>query len=333
MTESTAPVSFRQKILSKEIKRAHAIQARYEDLHIEPGFNLRTPLELMEGEELEQAIADDESLFQHIMAGGRLPPLEVRPRAEGGVWIVDGHRRHEQIGRAIAAGAPLQDDDGIVWIDIAAFVGNDADRTARVISSAQGRHLTPLETAFGYAKLSGFKWDNERIARLEHVSPQWVAKMISLAHANSDVHALVRSGAVKPSTAIDAVAKHGEGAGAFLHAQFVKAKAAGKSKVTPSAIHGRALPRKVVSPLISGVDSFIKGLDANQRATLLDIQEGRVASDTITIPATALLELFQAHGAVETVRAKRAEKAAKEALQAAPDTQAPIDLEQEEATA
>ncbi|MHC0506362.1 hypothetical protein [Achromobacter aegrifaciens] len=332
MTESAAPVSFRQKILSKEIKRAHAMQVRYEDLYVEPDFNLRTPVELLEGEEREVAEQDDKALFEHIMAGGKVPPLEVRPRPDVGVWIVDGHRRHEQIGRAIAEGAPLQDEDGIVWIDVVAFVGNDADRTARVISSAKGRHLRPLEVAFGYAKLAGFRWENERIARLDNVSPQWVAKMLILAHANSDVHALVRSGVVKASTAIDAIAMHGEGAGAFLQAQFDKAKAAGKSKVTASTIHGRALPRKVVSPLISGVDSFIKGLDANQRATLLDIQEGRVASDTITIPAAALLELFQAHGAVETVRAKRAEKAAKEAQQAAPDTQAPIDLE-EEATA
>ena len=267
------------------------------------------------------------------MAGGKIPPLEVRPRPESGVWLVDGHRRHAQIGRAIAAGAPLQDKNGDVWIDVTAFEGNDADRTARVISSAQGRHLTPLETAFGYAKLARFKWDNERISRLERVSPQWVAKMIALAHANSDVHALVRSGAVKASTAIEAVAKHGEGAGAFLQGEFEKAKASGKSRVTPSTIHGRALPRKVVSPLISGVDAFMQGLDANQRATLLDIQEGRVASETITIPAAALLDLFQAHGAVETLRAKRAEKAAKEAQQAAPDAQAPIDLAQEEAAA
>ena len=105
MTESTAPVSFRQKILSKEIKRAHAMQVRYEDLHVEPGFNLRTPIELLDGEEREQAEADDEALFQHIMAGGKIPPLEVRPRPQAGVWIVDGHRRHAQIGRAIAAGA------------------------------------------------------------------------------------------------------------------------------------------------------------------------------------------------------------------------------------
>lgn len=333
MTESTAPVSFRQKILSKEIKRAHAMQVRYEDLHIEPDFNLRTPIELLEGEEREAAEEDDKALFEHIMASGKVPPLEVRPRPGVGVWIVDGHRRHEQIGRAIAAGAPLQDEDGIVWIDVVAFVGNDADRTARVISSAKGRHLRPLEVAFGYAKLSGFRWENERIARLDNVSPQWVAKMLTLAHANSDVHALVRSGAVKASTAIDAITKHGEGAGDFLTGKLDQAKAAGKTRVTASAIHGRALPRKVVSPLISSVDTFMQGLDANQRATLLDIQEGRVASETITIPAAALLDLFQAHGAVETVRARRAEKAAKEAQQAAPDTRAPIDLAQEEATA
>lgn len=333
MTESTAPVSFRQKILSKEIKRAHAMQVRYEDLHVEPDFNLRTPIELLEGEERKAAEQDDKALYEHIMAGGKVPPLEVRPRPGAGVWIVDGHRRHEQIGRAIAEGAPLQDEDGIVWIDVVAFVGNDADRTARVISSAKGRHLRPLEVAFGYAKLAGFRWENERIARLDNVSPQWVAKMLTLAHANSDVHALVRSGVVKASTAIDAIAMHGEGAGAFLQAQFDKAKAAGKSKVTASTIHGRALPRKVVAPLISGVDSFIKGLDATQRAILIDIQEGRVAADTITVKAEDLINLFQAHGAVETLRAKRAEKAAKEAQQAAPDTQAPIDLEQEEATA
>lgn len=267
------------------------------------------------------------------MAGGKLPPLEVCPRAEVGVWHVDGYRRHEQIGRGIAAGAPLQDEDGIVWVDVVAFVGNDADRTARIISSAKGRHLRPLEVAFGYAKLENFRWDTDRIARLDNVSPQWVTKMLTLAHANSDVHAPVRSGAVNASTAIDAITKYGENAGPFLLGQLDKARAAGKSKVTPSTIHGRALPRKVVSPLISGVDTFMQGLDANQRATLSDIQEGRVASETTTIPTAAILDLFQAHGAVETLRAKRAERAAKDAHQAAPDMQTPMDLSQEEANA
>ena len=69
--------------------------------------------------------------------------------------------------------------------------------------------------------------------------------------------------------------------------------------------------------------------DANQRATLLDIQEGRVASETITISAAALLELFQAHAVVETVRAKYAEKQRCQVNEAAATGQAEIQTAQE----
>ncbi|MNL45029.1 hypothetical protein D3C87_1676440 [compost metagenome] len=72
------------------------------------------------------------------------------------------------------------------------------------------------------------------------------------------------------------------------------------------------------------MDTFIQGLDANQRATLVDTQEGRVAAETITIPATALLDLFRAHGAVETVRAKQEEKQRRQAEAAATASQAEI---------
>ncbi|MNT64752.1 hypothetical protein D3C72_2026760 [compost metagenome] len=61
----------------------------------------------------------------------------------------------------------------------------------------------------------------------------------------------------------------------------------------------------------------------------MDIQEGRVATETIIIPAAALLELFQAHGAVETVRAKQAEKLRLQAEAAAAAGQAEIPTEQE----
>ncbi|MCU6618548.1 hypothetical protein OCO52_18830 [Achromobacter mucicolens] len=125
----------------------------------------------------------------------------------------------------------------------------------------------------------------------------------------------------------------GTSAGDFLTGKVDQAKAVGKTKVTASTIHGRALPRKVVSPLICGVDTFMQGLDTTQRATLLDIQQGRVAAESITIPTAAVLDLFQAHGAVKIVRSKRADKAAKEAQQAAPETQTPMDLNQQEAKA
>ncbi|WMD20882.1 hypothetical protein RAS12_00495 [Achromobacter seleniivolatilans] len=62
---------------------------------------------------------------------------------------------------------------------------------------------------------------------------------------------------------------------------------------------------------------------------MLDIQEGRVAETTITLDACALLDLFAAHGAVETVRAKQAEKQRQQADAAAVATQAEIPTEQQ----
>lgn len=317
---TTPPASFKTMIKDGTIKRADAMKVRYSQIKVQDAFNLR------EGDSVSEA--GIEALTNYIMAGGPLPPLEVVAMPDGsGVEIVDGHRRHEAYGRAIARGAPIE------WIAVIGFTGNEIERQARIYTSNEGVKLRPMEAARGFKRFRGMGLDSEEIAAVVHCSRTHVESYLILADAERDVQELVRSGKVAADVAIEAVRNLGAQAGQFLSGKVDQAKAAGKSKVTASAIHGRALPRKVVSPLISGVDSFIKGLDANQRAILIDIQEGRVAADTITVKTQDLLDLFEAHSAVETVRAKRAEKAAKEAQQAAPDTQAPIDLQQEEATA
>lgn len=314
------PASFKTMIKDGTIKRADAMKVRYSDIRVKEGFNLRDL-----DEEYDAGI---QALASYILNGGTFPALEVVALPDGsGVEVVDGHRRYDALGRAIQRGAPIE------WVSVVGFQGNEIERRARIYTSNEGVKLRPLEAARGFKRFRGMGLDTEEIAALVHRSRPHIENYLVLADAEPDVQALVRGGTVSAEVAIDAVRQHGALAGEFLSGKVIQAKAAGKSKVTASTIHGRALPRKVVSPLISGVDAFMQGLDANQRATLLDIQEGRVASETITIPATALLDLFQAHGAVEALRAKRAEKAAKEAQQAAPDTQAPIDLEKEEATA
>ncbi len=287
---TTVP-SFKQKINDKEIRRADAMKIRYEDIHVEPGFNLRASLDLLEGDALEQAKEDDESLFRHIMAGGQYPALEVRPRAEGGVWLVDGHRRHAAIGRADAAGAPLRDKAGELMVRIEAFAGNDADRTLRILSSARGRHLHPLEQAFGYQRLSRFGWDNARIAESNRVSSQWVGKMLVLAGANSDVHRLVFGGKASASVAADAVRQHGERAGAFLSGELEKASADGKKKVTAGSIKGKAYPRKVVSAYVERVSSFVSTLPEAQRNAITKSE----TDFQVSVSAKALRELLAAH--------------------------------------
>lgn len=310
------PASFKTMILDKTIKRADAMKIEYHKIYVVPDFN---PRDL--DEQYEAEIAD---LLAHILAGGTIPPLEVVARADGsGVEIVDGHRRYDAMGRAIAQGFPIQ------WVSIVAFQGNKIDRMARVHTSNKNSQLRPMEAARNFKRFRGAGLDSVEIAAVVQCSRTHVENYLVLADAERDVQDLVRSCKVSAEVAIEAVRKLGASAGDFLTGKVDQAKAAGKPRVTASTVHGRALPRKVVTPLISGVDAFIKGLDANQRATLVDIQEGRVATETITIPAAALLDLFQAHGAVETARAKQAEKQRRQAEAAAAAGQAEIPTEEE----
>ncbi|WP_150663083.1 ParB/RepB/Spo0J family partition protein [Pandoraea commovens] len=276
------------------------MKIRYEDIHVEPGFNLRASLDLLEGDALNAAKEDDESLFRHIMAGGQYPALEVRPRAEGGVWLVDGHRRHAAIGRADAAGAPLRDKFDELMVRIEAFDGNDADRTVRILSSNKNRQLHPLEKAFGYQRLARFCWDNSRIAEADRVSPQWVGKMLVLAGANSDVHRLVFSGSVSASVAADAVKQHGEQAGAFLSGELEKASVGGKKKVTAASIKGKSYPRKAVSAYVERVGAFVSAFPEAQLTAIAKTE----TDFQVTVSAMALRELLAAHTDISAKGAK-----------------------------
>ncbi|QVQ29322.1 hypothetical protein [Achromobacter deleyi] len=101
--------------------------------------------------------------------------------------------------------------------------------------------------------------DSDEIAALVHCSRTRVENDLVLADAERDVQDLVRSCKVAAEVAIEAVRKLGASAGGFLTGKVDQAKAAGKAKVTASTIHGRALPRKVVAPLVSSADNRPKG--------------------------------------------------------------------------
>lgn len=305
--------TFKQKILAGEIKRADAMKVRYEDLHEEPGFNLRI-------EDADFA-ASIEALAEHITQGGQYPALEVRPRPDGGVWIVDGHRRKRAIGLAIERGAPLQDKDGVVWIRVEAFSGNDADRVARIITSAEGRALKPLEVAEGYKRLRNLGWDNTRIAKTVGKTPQHVAQALTLADANSDVHKAVADGTVSAAVAVGIVREHGENAGKVIAQEADKARAQGKGKVTAGTIKGKALPANVTTGALDALDAFMATLPTQARERLAAIEFSAQAglmpeAQQVSVRADAMLALLKAHAEVTEARKAQEVKAREAAAQA-----------------
>jgi ParB family chromosome partitioning protein len=287
--------SFKQMIKEGEVKRADAMRVRIEDIHEEPGFNLRE-----EGEDLDASIA---ALAAHILQGGMVPPLEVRPREDGGVWVVDGHRRRRAYLRVMDQ---IRDGSGELWIPVVAFTGNDADRIARVITSAEGRALSPLEIGKGYKRLIALNWTPQQIADKVGKTRQHVDQVLILANANSDVQGLVAAGAVSATSAIDAVRRHGDKAGDVLGGAVDKAKASGKGKATAGAIKGRPLPRAIVDEAEAALYRFADTTDVK----------------TMSVSSGVVAELLDI---IASIREARTKQAAKDQAKAVKDAQQDIE--------
>ncbi|KKY90246.1 chromosome partitioning protein ParB [Enterobacter cloacae] len=199
------------------------------DIHVREGFNKRDDND----ERTRQA---DDDLFNYLMNGGSVPPLEVIARDEGGVWVVEGHRRRRCYARCAEAGKPVD------RIHIMPFNGSDVQRLARIMTSNNQLPLSDMEQAAVIQELhNAFNQTTSEIAKLVNKSVATVEKLLTLSTANYDVQQEVKSGAVSVDVAVDRVKTFGEKAGDVLQQDKVAAAALGKKKVT----------RSVISPEIS----------------------------------------------------------------------------------
>lgn len=302
------------------VKRADAMKVRFEDLHVEPDFNLRDDIESLTGDAREEAEADEESLFQHIMDGGLIPDLEVRPREEGGVFIVDGHRRHRNIGRAIAVGAPLKgmrDKEGVVWVSVKPFDGDEDDRDARVITSQHTRKLRDLELARGCQRMAARGRTPEQIAKKVRLTRQRVDQLLILASASPEVHQRMRAGQVSGAVAVELVRKHGDQAGKVLEAELEKAKAAGKGKVTAGTMKGATVPRGLLDDMHVIATTMHKQFKPDDLVAIERYHRGEITEGTVEISLEAAMQfhlmLEEAARVLEEKETKLREKANKAA--------------------
>lgn len=215
--------SFKKMLSEKVIKRTDNGQfIRLEDIHVRPGFNARDI-----DEDYER---DIQELVAFLDAGGKVNPLWVTARDEGGVWVDDGHRRTEAYRRLAAKGTPVE------WIHIQQFVGNDAERVALIAYSNSQRPLKPMERASVYARLRAFNWSNDEIARRMGKDAEHVKRYLDLIDAPTAVQQMVKAGEVSATTAVRQVRKHGEGAAEVLKQELASAQEQGKRKVTGGTI-------------------------------------------------------------------------------------------------
>ena len=216
--------SFKQMTKAGVIKRTDTgMFIALSDIHVREGFNKR--------EDDERTRQADDDLFNYLMNGGSVPPLEVIARDEGGVWVVEGHRRRRCYARCAEAGKPVD------RIHIMPFNGNDVQRLARIMTSNNQLPLSDIEQAAVIQELhNAFNQTTSEIAKLVNKSVATVEKLLTLSTANYDVQQEVKSGAVSVDVAVDRVREFGEQAGEVLQHDKAVAAAQGKTKVTRSSI-------------------------------------------------------------------------------------------------
>ena len=216
--------SFKLMTRSGVIKRTDTgMFISLDDIHVRDGFNKR--------EDDERTRQADDDLFNYLMNGGSVPPLEVIARDEGGVWVVEGHRRRRCYARCSDAGKPVD------RIHIMPFNGSDVQRLARIMTSNNQLPLSDIEQAAVIQELhNAFNQTTSEIAKLVNKSVATVEKLLTLSTANYDVQQEVKSGAVSVDVAVDRVKEFGEKAGEVLQHDKAVAAAQGKTKVTRSSI-------------------------------------------------------------------------------------------------
>lgn len=191
------------------------------EIYVEPGFNVR---------EIDQEHVEE--FRDAFIAGEYVPPLAVQV-TEKGVKIIDGHHRYYGAKLATEAGHEIP------RLECKDFIGTDADRIAFMVTSSQGKPLTPLERAAAYQRLINQGWEPAEIAKKVKRSVADADHHLQLLACGDELIDMVRSGEVAATTAVALSREHGPQASSVAVEQMSKAKAAGKKKLTRSA----ALPQ------------------------------------------------------------------------------------------
>jgi ParB family chromosome partitioning protein len=160
-----------------------------EHIFIEEGFNIR---------ELDQDHID--SIAAAYSDGLPVPAIVVQTVGNR-FKIIDGAHRYTA---AVSA--------GVLRLECKEFSGNAQDMVALMVTSSQGRNLTPMERAKAYTRLKNFGMTHDEIALKVNRSRVDIDNHLILLSAPNDVQEAVKKGEIAYSTVVTQLrSKSGKG--------------------------------------------------------------------------------------------------------------------------
>lgn len=252
MTFPSLKAAAEQKVHGGEIAKATHFNVDPKHIKVKPGFN--RPIDRDNVEQFKTAIRN----------GAIIPPIYVHVE-NGVIELVDGEHRWIAVCELVAEGEPILSMAAIQ------FRGDAAEQIAHLLTSSQGKPLTPLESGLQYQKLARYGWTTKQIADRVGRSQGHVSQCIALAESGIEIKQAVQRGEVSSTLAMEVVRTHGAGAGAVIAEKVEQAKAEGKKRVTAASGKPSKPTRKALEQLAQAVEDWFEDrADSNALGDALD---------------------------------------------------------------
>lgn len=167
-------------------------------VYVEEGFNVKG--------QIYREVVD--SMKVAYTKGDYVPKMVVEPNADGTKFkVIDGHHRFTALTELVAEGHEYR------RVEVEGFNGDEAAQVKLMITSSQGRNLTPLERSNGYDRMvNKFGWTRQEVADefLVHISS--VAHHLAIAELPDSIKALIAADRIAADYAVEVHRKHGEAA-------------------------------------------------------------------------------------------------------------------------
>lgn len=279
------------------ITRNNSFLAPLEYLYVVDGYNVREELK----DKKIRMFADRYKLGLYV------PPIEVRA-INGRFQVIEGHHRYH--------GAHLAKEEGasLARLSLVIFEGDENEAILRMMNSAEGEKLSPLEIAGGYKRLINQGMTEKEIAAARQQSTIQIVKMLKLANASLAVKALIRDGSISATRAIEIIEdceRDGGDPVAIMKDDIAFAKSQGKERATKkhsatARSKPKALPRKHVE---SAISTLLESNLAQQLRDSLPAEDAENADSDLPVTFKAS-EARQLLAALEEMNKFKAEAAA-----------------------
>lgn len=203
------------------VKKTHMVPLN--ELFIEAGFNVRD-IDPEHVEEFKQAYINGEDV----------PPLYVEAIEPNRIKIVDGHHRY------LGAKAAVADGYEIPRLECRDFIGTEADKITFMITTSQGKALSPADRANAYLRLIRQGFTKEEIAKRVKRSITDVNNHLDFAECDETLKELVKDGSLSYGTAVQIQKENGSKAVDVATKAVETAKEQGKKRATASIVKPKA---------------------------------------------------------------------------------------------